>query len=194
MKYSEIKENIINKTVDKTFIESILKRTYIPFLEKKLIIEELISICTYEENGLIKVDLFDKQLFTDLKILSSYFDVENDLEVNELMELYDLLMKDNCFSIFEQCVKTEWDNDILTLREMLESSLNEYVKNNNSLEGIVAKGINKLIDKLPDEKGMSKLIKDLPKQVNKVDPDKLKYLSEVIGWNNGTKKPEGESK
>lgn len=190
MKYSEIKENIINNLVDKTFIQSILKRAYIPFLEKRVIVEELIDSFTYEEDGLIKVDLFDKQFFTDLKILSTYFDIENDLEFSELMKLYDLLMEHDYLSAFKYYIK----DDLLILRELLESVLNEKIKYNNTLEGVIAKGINKLIEKLPDEKGMSKLIKDLPKQVNKVDPDKLKYLSEVIGWNNGTKKPEGESK
>jgi hypothetical protein len=190
LKYSEIKENIKNNLVDKTFIESMLKRTYIPFLEKRVIVEELIDSFIYEEDGLIKVDLFDKQFFTNLKILSVYFDIENDLEFSELMELYDLLLENNYFSAFQCYIK----DDLSALTLILESVLNEKIKYNNTLEGIIAKGINKLIDKLPDEKGMSKLIKDLPKQVNKIDPSKLKYVSDIVGWNNGTKKPEGETK
>lgn len=187
MKLSEIKEQIKNGSFN---CESIYVRNYIPFLEKKVMVEKIIAGCIYEENGYLQVDLFDKQLFTDLKFLSAYFDIEDDVQFEELIEIYDLLIEHNYLNPMKDYIGEDW----ILFIDYLDKTLNEKIKYNNSLEGIVAKGINRLIDKLPDEKGMSKLIKDLPKQINKIDPNNLKFVSDIVGWNNGTKKPEGESK
>lgn len=186
MKLSELKQRIESDAITKEFLESEISRYYIPFLEKKVIVEQIIDACTYVTDGIVRVDLFDKQFFTDIKILFAYYNIENDLDINELTEIYDLLVKSDWITAFEFLIK----KDVALLRQMIDNSLDEYVKSNNSLEGIIAKAINKLIDKLPDEKSMNKIIKDLPKQINKIDPEKLKYISEAIGWNNGIKKSE----
>ena len=190
MKLSELKEIIINKNLDKESIESIIKRRYIPFLEKKVIVDQIIDTCTYTKNGVVRVDLFDKQFFTDLKVLFAYYDLEDDLDVNELTEFYDLLIEGNYLNTFKKNINS---NDVQILEQMIDTSLDEYVRSNNSLEGVIANSIDKLIERLPDEKNMNKLIKDLPKQINKIDPEKLKYVSEVIGWNKGNKEVENQN-
>ena len=190
LKLSELKEIIINKNLDKESIESIIKRRYIPFLEKKVIVDQIIDTCTYTKNGVVRVDLFDKQFFTDLKVLFAYYDLEDDLDVNELTEFYDLLIEGNYLNTFKKNINS---NDVQILEQMIDTSLDEYVRSNNSLEGVIANSIDKLIERLPDEKNMNKLIKDLPKQINKIDPEKLKYVSEVIGWNKGNKEVENQN-
>jgi len=61
----------------------------------------------------------------------------------------------------------------------------------NSLASVVNKQLNKLIAILPDQKGLAKLIKELPKQINKIDQSKLKFITDAIGWkNSGTEEKE----
>ena len=57
----------------------------------------------------------------------------------------------------------------------------------NSMVNIVNQALNKLIIKIPDQNGLMKLIKELPKQFNKISPDSLKNLGKAMGINIGDK-------
>ena len=61
-------------------------------------------------------------------------------------------------------------------------------KLDNSIEGIISKGLDKLLAKMPDNKGMAKFIKDITKQFDKINPEKLKFVKDAISWDKGVER------
>ena len=58
LKFSEIKDNILIRAFT---VDSISKRTYIPFLEKQVIAENVVDMCIDNVDGVVKNNVLDNQ-------------------------------------------------------------------------------------------------------------------------------------
>jgi YesN/AraC family two-component response regulator len=81
--------------------------------------------------------------------------------------------------------------EIEFITDCINEKIEEIYKVDNSLQGIVSQGLNKLLDKIPNDKQLKSLGKSLIKDINKLDPEKYSYITQAMGWISGKTK-EGE--
>lgn len=155
-------------------------KIYLPLMEKELIINKIIdTIVDVDENNLIKIDFIHLDFFFDLEILKSYFSIEipKDIETINLLNAYDYLCENDIVSQ----LKTRIDEDYEYLVGLLDKEIKQKIENNNSLSAVLAKTLNKIVAKLPDEKGMQKMINSIPKAINKIDKTNLEAITSALG-------------
>lgn len=155
-------------------------KIYLPLMEKELIINKIIdTIVDVDENNLIKIDFIHLDFFFDLEILKSYFSIEipKDIETINLLNAYDYLCENDIVSQ----LKTRIDEDYEYLIGLLDKEIKQKIENNNSLSAVLAKTLNKIVAKLPDEKGMQKMINSIPKAINKIDKTNLEVITSALG-------------
>lgn len=157
-------------------------KSYIPLIQKKNIIENIINISFVEENGIYKIDYVMKELFTILGVFINYTNkeipelyIDKNLNIEKAFELYDYLIE---LGIYDNLVLKI--DDIAALLDLLENEVIQKKDILNSIEGILANGINKLIEKLPSDKELIKMAKSLTKDLSKLNPEKMKYVNDVV--------------
>lgn len=174
MLVQEIKEQIeTGKPVD----DLLEVKQYLSIIEKNLIVNKIIDSCIVldEINGLSKIDYFYKKLTTDILLLVNYTNIEFS---ENLIEDYDYLCENvGIERILNQIPITE----VEFILDLVDCELAQIVKLNNSIEGILASKLDKLIEKIPDQKGIKKIMNDIPKQINKIKPENLEILKGIIG-------------
>lgn len=149
-------------------------KQYLSFVEKKLLCIDILEDCLIvDENGLLSCDFFKKKLLIDLKLIVNYTDIEFS---KEFMGEYDFLVEQGILDhIIENIPASELD----FIDEMISDELDQRIKIGNSLESIIAKGINKIAEKLPTDKEIKSLSKSLVKDLNKFDWDKVPMLRDM---------------
>lgn len=168
IKVSDIKPDFSNITITK----------YIPFLVKQNIINNVLLTCTsVEEDGFKRVDSAMKRLAIEFSICNQVSNIDMFDEDN--VALYDSLKESGTI---EHILNNLNPNEVTFITDCINEKIEEMYKVDNSLQGVVAQGLNKLLAKIPDNKGMTKLIKEFTKQFDKLDPDKLKFVKEVIAF------------
>lgn len=171
IKISEIKEDFSNIIVNK----------YIPFLIKQNIIDNVLSVCTsLDEDGFIRVNYAIKRMAIEFSICNQVSNIDMSDEDN--LELYDSLKELGVVTYILEKINS---NEIVFITDCIDKKIEEIYKVDNSLQYVVAQGLNKLLDKIPDKKGMTKFIKDLGKQLDKFDIDKLKFVKNAVAWDEG---------
>ena len=153
---------------------------YIPFAHKQLLCEKVIDVSTLvDENGIVSCSYFLKKLVTDINIMSFY----TDLEFNEnTAEDYDFLVQSG---LFDDILDHINDGELDFIDEMVNKSIEQKISIGNSLSNIVAIKLEKLINSIPNEKTLKKLMNDIPKQLNKIKPENLNLIKEVLGNKQG---------
>lgn len=176
MLISELKEKLSqNKTLG-TIIEI---KIYLPVDEKKIIVDNIIQGCVEtDENSIIQINYFNKKLIRDVSLIVNFTNLEFS-DDNSILE-YDYLAENK---IIDWIIDKIDEKEINFIDDLLKDELNQKIKIGNSLENIVAKALNNLISKIPDEKKMRKLMNDIPKSLNKVKPENLEILKGFIGQN-----------
>lgn len=179
MKFSGIKESILNGDFS---IDSISKRTYIPFLEKQVIAENILDMCIDNVDGAVKTNILDNQFFIDLKLISAYFEVENDTNYEQLIEFYDLLKSSGKLLAMKIYIGEDWVDFESKLKESIQANMeelrNEYIKE-NSIENQLRRFLDQIITNLPDDKKIKSMIKAVKKEFNGFKWDKNSVLGQV---------------
>lgn len=149
---------------------------YLPFTQKKILCDNVINASLeYTENDLLQCDYFTRKIILDMSIIVNYTDVE--INQDDILTDYDTL---NELGVVEFVLENMNRSEKQFIEEMISKSIGQRIKIENSLEGILVKGINKLVDKIPDEKSINKIIKNIPKVVNKINPENLNVLKDFI--------------
>ena len=178
MQISELKTKIEE---GKSIQDLIEVKQYLSIIEKQLIGSKIIDSCIVidDESNLYKIDYFYKKLTSDVSFLVNY----TNLEFSEnLIEDYDYLAEN---------VGIEWIlnqipiSEVEFILDLVDCELAQIVKLNNSIEGILANRLQALINKVPDEKGIKKLMTEAQKQINKIKPENLEILKGLVGQGEG---------
>jgi hypothetical protein len=191
MKFEELKAKINDGTLD---IENDIKFETPSILAQRQIIQNILNVSIVDfENGLKKIDFAIYEMFRIAGIIEGFTDIEVDLtqpseqnpeevEINIdcVIDLYDNVAK-NC----KLMVALEINANDFT--ELLELSRDQELKLINSVEYILAVGLNKIVEKFPDNKELGKLMGKVPGLINKINADKLEYLTSALKFNNGIK-------
>lgn len=178
MLVQEIKEKIeAGKSVD----DLLEVKQYLSIIEKNLIVNKIIDSCIVldEINGLSKIDYFYKKLTSDVSLLVNYTNIEFS---ENLIEDYDYLAENVGIELILDQIPI---NEVEFILDLVDFELAQIVKLNNSIEGILANRLQALINKVPDEKGIKKLMTEAQKQINKIKPENLEILKGLVGQGEG---------
>lgn len=174
MLVSELKQKLEdNLTFTDLWIEI---KHYLPFIEKKILIENIVDgSIEYDENGLAKCNLFIKELNEKIGIIVNYTNIEIDSE-NTVRD-FDVMCE---LGIIDYVLNNMNKNEKYFIEDMICEGIDQKVRLENSVEGILSKGINKIVEKLPNEKSIKKILNDIPKSVNKIKPENLEILKDTF--------------
>ena len=155
MLFSELKEKIGNGFFDVGELEV---KKYLPLLTKGYAVKQACEdILSYDDNGLAYVPQYQKRISRCIAMLLYYTNLEipEDMMMDEVVDVIDLLMERG---LYKQ-ILDEIGDDYCDFYWMLDDELDSIISRNNSIEAVVAKGINKLIEKVPTDKQIKSIIK-----------------------------------
>ena len=120
-----------------------LKTKYLPFKEKRALIDSVIEQCAFVEDGLIVIDEFDKYITFTLEIIKAYTSLEFDEDFNIAVQEYDALCEANLLNKIIESFEGEYN----TVMNMLNVKTDEVLKQ-NTIEYHAVKFLSGLNDKL----------------------------------------------
>jgi hypothetical protein len=174
IKISEIAKDFSNIKVE----------TYLPFAIKKIMVDNIFnSIVIENENSLKTIDYSLLLLIKDYSLINNYSNL--DFSEEEVVEVYDLLKENGTLDYIINKISQE---ELSFFDEVIFAEIQQIKEVDNSIQAVLYKSLDKLIDKIPSDKALAKIIKSIPKQIEKLDPSKLKFIKEAIDFNNGIEK------
>jgi len=163
---------------------NIIINKYIPFLVKQNIINNVLLTCiSIEEDGFKRVDSAMKRMAIEFSICNQISNI--DMSDEDSLATYDSLKESG---IITYVLNNAVPGEIAFIVDCVNEEIEEMYKVDNSIQGVVSQGLNKLLAKIPDNKGMTKFINNISKQFDKLDPSKLKMVKEVMAWDKGADK------
>jgi hypothetical protein len=172
--------------VSKDFANLEIKQ-YLSFGIKHSIVKTIIESSMIEENNIKRINFALLSMIKEYILINNYTNL--DLSQGEILESYDKLKE---LGIVEFVLNAIPSNELNFFDEVINQEINQIQKLDNSIEGIIAKGLNQLISKVPDGKEINKMIPKLSKQISKISPENMNFLADVIGWNKGSQNKVGE--
>jgi len=181
------------------FKDKLEVKKYLSIYTKQLLIEGfsdeedsivgIVDRCVIEnDNGYFVVDYFSKQIVVDLTLIKHYSNLELDVETVNVngkeVNIYDYICENGVINeVKEQITYYEYDK----FMDLLDEAIHNKLQSENSIEANVVKVKNvlsnfadKIIEKLPDEKGIKRILVDAKNQINKIKPEQLNHLKEVF--------------
>lgn len=151
-------------------------KKYIPFIEKKILCEDIIDGCLeVNENGFLVVNNFMKKMLLDLKVVVAYTDIEfGENVVND----YDFMVENKIIDKIKESID---DSELDFIESMVNKEIDQKIRIENSIESVIASKLQQLISAIPSEKSIKKIMNDIPKQINKIKPDQLSIIKDMIG-------------
>lgn len=165
------------------FKEKVTIKKYIPFSSKKSIVDLIYTNCVVkdEENGIYFIDTLMKEMAYNFAILDYYTDFYTVYE-NAREYSYDEIAEAGIFSYITDPYCDRYD-DICSLDDAIYK-FDDRVKALNSTGASLYRILNGLSDKMPDVNELGKLMQELLKVLNKVDPKVIEMFSKDL--KNGT--------
>lgn len=186
MKLSEIKNKLNNGEELKS--EDINVKSYLPLISKTLmvlgykedketiggIIDECIDI---SDNGIAYINHFKKDMAIVCAIINWYSDITiNDISLTEDYTNYDYYITSGLWNH----VKNKLGNEYEVLINLIDKSIEEELRKYNSIESIISNSLNKLIEKIPTDVQLKKLVKSSIKDINKMNWDKVPMIKQMF--------------
>jgi len=162
--------------VDKSKIEI---AAFIPFNSKLVLIDKVIDVTlTKNESGMLERDYATGDLALKCNLVVNYTNIS--LEGVSIVDAYDAMCQNGILNyVLFEIDKSELD----FIEKTLYANTQEKILLNNSLEAIINRGIENLVSKIPDEKGMLKTIKAL----KGLDTSKMEWLDSITEALKGVK-------
>lgn len=158
---------------------------YIPYAAKVGIVSNVIEVCvSTDDSGFKRVNPAEKKLMLDISICTNATNIEFS---DEIISEYDLLKSSGLLRhIYTELSKAESsEDDVWEISCFVDEKIDEIVKVENGIEMVLAKGIEKLIDRLPTDKQLKSLSKSLVKDLKNLDFSKMPDIMNAIKFNNG---------
>jgi len=172
---SENRINVIDivekiKNGNNNAFDGIQIKDYLPIATKRLICEEIAKNSIVEQNGMKIKDSIAYGIAFDLIITFFYSNVDID-------EHYDEACEYKIIDFIKENMNQE-ERDFISEHSyhMIRNEIDTY----NSLAGVLNRNLQTLISKIPNEKELIKLAKTTVKELNKINPDKFKYVNDVV--------------
>lgn len=177
-KYNEVKSTDLKAKQ----IQGIIKRTYCPILEKKIILDLMLEKSIVEDN-IPRIDMFVNKLNFYAAIISLYTYIvpeKDENDVSKSYEMYDLLIENNIMNAILEEIGERELSELTSVNGLLldtwyaqhtstQAFINNLIETASRKFGVVAgAGMDKLADVLSDEKKMDKVISALDKMMKKI--------------------------
>lgn len=184
VKMSEIKKHAKGElSIENLGIEI---NKYLPILTKQALVNLVIENSTIEENGINKINHAIKQMTYELLLVRYYSNIDFSIidkaedSTQKLIEFYDLLKESG---VIDYIISNIPKSEINFLNGCLRKQVKQEENMNSSFVVVIGQFLNNLLDKIPDEKGMI----EIAKQLQNIDTKKFEWLNKAIDWNNGDK-------
>ncbi len=163
-------------------MSDITVKNYLPLSLKQVIIKNIVSSVIDEETGNVEFSLVD--FFTEVSLLINYTDYK--LSDEDTVVQYDEIKENGTLlAILEQIPSDE----AYFIKINVEKEIQQYLDDKRSIGIQFKNAVDKLLSKLPSEDGVKYIMTKLPDMIKDIEPEKLQYLSQAIGWNTGKVKP-----
>lgn len=149
MKINELVTKARNKNFD--FNTGLQIKNYLPIMEKKSFVTDVIALYTDDIDGFITVDRFNMNIYFDMKMMAVYTNLDISSDFNEMVAQYDEL----CENGLLDKIITLIDDEYTTMNAILEDDLDELLVQ-NSIDVQVVKIANKIssfIDNISENMG-----------------------------------------
>lgn len=146
-----------------------LKKEYLTIYEKNEICNSIVETALEEQNGMLIENLMDKIIAIDLAILQFYFNVD--------VEDVDKVYQDNTISEARKQIPF---SELNLIEELVDHKIQEKKSIYNSLAGVLNRVLTNLIEKIPDQKGLQKILKNAGKELDKINPQALETIKTAI--------------
>ena len=121
--------------------KKLTKIKYIPVMEKKKFVMDVIAACTDDIDNFIAVDRFKMNIYFDMCMLATYTDLEIASDFDDMVIQYDKLCE---YGLLDQIIKL-FENEYAAMNLILEDVLEELLVQ-NSIDMQVVKIANKISD------------------------------------------------
>jgi hypothetical protein len=175
MKINELKKSFEE---NKDYVPKIHVKGNAPIFEKIAFVDNLkADVIEVDERGMSKIKHFRKVMLVDTFLIKHYTTIEFDDEV-DVLEQYDFLMSKGIMTKIHQGIKSKCEVEYMAFMDIIDKELEQEIHSTNSLEGVIASGIQSLIEKIPEEETLLELVKS-------IDPSKLKTLKKLFDFAKG---------
>lgn len=149
MKVTELLMNIKNKEFE--LVKELEVKKYIPVIDKKKFVMDIIAECTDDVDNFIAVDRFKMNIYFDMRILATYTNLEIATDFDEMVVQYDALCENG---VLNEIIKL-FENDYSAMYAVLEDELDELLVQNSIDAQVVriANKVNDMLDMLSDAFG-----------------------------------------
>ena len=177
-KYNEVKSEDLKKKQ----VQGIIKRRYCPILEKKVILDLMLSKSIIEDD-IPYIDMFTNKLNFYAAIISLYTYIVPEIDESgksKSYEMYDMLIENGLMSIILEEIGERELGELTSVNGLLldtwhikNTSAQAYVDNlvetaSQKFGAYAGFGMDKLADVLSDEKKMNKIFSSLDKMLKKM--------------------------
>lgn len=151
-----------------------ITKKYQPIAVKREIVQSIVNNSVKIEDGIKYIDYVSKFLALHLALLSFYTDVNFDeTDMDTLIETGEL----------DKIISEIPSSEKIFIIENVEFELRQEIEIYNSLSSVLNRQLTNLISKIPDEKSMQKIIKNLPKAFDKISPENLELIKNISKQN-----------
>lgn len=142
---------------------------------KKNIIDNVVLLIGTSNNW-AKIDRIQLEIMKVLGIIQGYTNIEISEDLKQQVIEYEYIMSSGIYKkIRENALE-----DIVDLEDLLWETIKDRISEFNSIEAVVKRALDKVIEKVPDVKEMNKLITKFPTVLNKIKPENLNIIKEVF--------------
>lgn len=150
-------------------------------------VEGIVDMCVEQrDDGLYYENLIQKEMLSKMFLVQVYTENINFDEIDGDMGYYDFYMTSG---LYQHVLENIPNEEYFRFEEFIENGIYQELKTKNSLSSVINRGLNLLIEKMPDEKGIAKLIRLTSKEFKNFDIGKLDQIQQVFGVMDGGKKP-----
>jgi len=128
--------------------KNLIKTKYMPVMDKKRFVMDVIAACTDDVDNFIAVDRFNMNIYFDMSMLAAYTNLEIASDFDDMVMQYDELCE---HSLLDKVIKL-FDSEYSAMKLILENVLNELLVQNSIDAQVVkiANKINGIIDGIKD--------------------------------------------
>ena len=152
---------------------------YLPFVHKQVLVNDYLeAVLKEDDNGMTYVDSLYSRFFKDVYILRDYTNLE--LSEESILDQYDYLMEKGIIHDIQNNIEYQ-------IFEILDEEEHSRVIIANSIENVLAKSLNKILDKIPaiEGKKIDKWVEKLSKAISTFEPSKYKTIQDILKFNKG---------
>ena len=147
MKVQELLANIHRK--DFNLEKELQVKKYLPVMNKKKFVMDIIAVCTDDIDDFITIDKFKMNIYFDMCILGAYTNLEITSDFDEMVMQYDELCEYGYLADIIYIFQDDYDITHTILENELEALL---IQNSIDTQVVkVANKINKVIDMISDK-------------------------------------------